>query len=154
MSLSLEYRLIGTGWAECIVTTDDKSVKVTASYLSDALLSLVEAVLSIAQGTKETHASFYEEPGEYRWVFKQQDEGSVCIQIWEFTDLWSDQPDASGNLIFEIKCPVSILVRAMIICLDNILNTYGFEKYKEKWLEHDFPEASYKELRKYLGDTP
>ena len=43
MSLTIDYRLTGTGWAGCRVTDAGASCELTASYLSDALGSLVLA---------------------------------------------------------------------------------------------------------------
>jgi len=34
--IEITYQLVGTGWAECRVADKDRSVTVTASYLSDA----------------------------------------------------------------------------------------------------------------------
>jgi hypothetical protein len=38
----------------------------------------------------------------------------------------------------------------MIICLSDVLNEYGLEGYKEKWVEHEFPLKVYNELRSAL----
>ena len=67
MVVSFEYRLTGRGCSECIVEIDDKSASLTASYLSDALADLLDAVVSIVQGNDEVTVSFMEEPGEYQW---------------------------------------------------------------------------------------
>ena len=67
MAVTLEYRLTGRGWSECIVEIDDKSATLTASYLSDVLADLLDAVVSIVQGNDEVTVSFMEEPGEYQW---------------------------------------------------------------------------------------
>jgi hypothetical protein len=68
MSVAITYELTGHGWSECMIRVDERTVTVTASYLSDALGSLSDAVLAVLLGSRTAKASFDEEPGEYRWV--------------------------------------------------------------------------------------
>lgn len=148
--LSISYLLIGDGWSECHIKADGDAVTISASYLSDALGSLSRAVLVIAKGGREAHASFDEEPGEYRWVFNRFGDAKVFIRILEFPDLRSMEPDEAGEVIFEYHCPIETLVRCMVGCLADVLSNYGEEGYKEEWIEHDFPMQSYELLRSFL----
>jgi hypothetical protein len=151
--IEIRYRLVGTGWAECRVADVDKSVTVTASYLSDALASLADSVLAMLNGAKEARASFDEEPGEYRWVFNRRGDASdspISLCILEFQDLWSNKPDEEGQLIFETLCPITELAAAVVKCLDEVKQTYGEAGYKEKWVEHDFPARTYAQLHAHL----
>ena len=135
MPISLHYELVGTGWSECQLTIGDKSVQVTASYLSDALESLCAAVLAIANGKEKEYARFDEEPGEYRWLLERQDADNVRIRILQFEDLWSNLPDEAGEVIFDAVCTVTELVQAVITALEYLYKTYGKKGYREKWLE-------------------
>lgn len=151
--IEIRYRLVGTGWAECRVADVDKSVTVTASYLSDALASLADAVLAMLNGAKEARASFDEEPGEYRWVFNRRGDASdspISVWIFEFQHLWSDKADEEGELIFETSCPVIELAKAAVECLDEVKQMDGEVGYKEKWVEHDFPARTYAQLKAHL----
>ncbi len=150
--IEISYKLVGTGWAECKVTDENKQVTVTASYLSDALGALSEAVLNMMTGVHETRASFDEEPGEYRWVFTRQNDSDdkVHLQIIEFTELWSGKPDEDGAVIFESSCSADQLGKAMVTCLDAVKDIYGDAGYKEKWVEHEFPSKTHAQLKKYL----
>lgn len=66
MTISVQYNLTGRGWSECIVEIDDQQVHLTASYLSDALADLLDAVAAVVRGADQATASFTEEPGEFR----------------------------------------------------------------------------------------
>lgn len=153
MDFSVTYKLIGPGWAECIVLLNRNFTVLTASYLEDALGNLADATLRIAQGEKLTYAIFAEEPGEYRWKFTRIDNEKISVEILEF-DEWRGlkQSDEKGKIIFQFECPLLVLVRRIIICLSEVLNEYGLEGYAEKWMMHEFPLKVYNELRNILHD--
>jgi hypothetical protein len=69
MNLSISFKLIGPGWADCNVSIGNQFIASTASYLEDALGNLADATLRIAQGENSAYAIFAEEPSEYRWKF-------------------------------------------------------------------------------------
>lgn len=145
--ITINYKLVGTGWAECEITDGTKSVLTSASYLSDALRSLAEAVFEItSHDIQESRAKFDEEPGEFRFIFKKENE-FIKISILKFDDLWSDESDENGKLIFETICSAKDLKQSMIACLDNILKEYSLEEYAEKWALCDFPEDVYQKLK-------
>src|ERR1044072_686032 len=107
MTVFVEYKLTGTGWSECTVEIDKDLVCITASYLSDALDSLLLAMIDLLRGNKDTTASFDEEPGEYRWRFKRVDKDKLAIRILWFDELWSNESDEKGKLIFDAECRLS-----------------------------------------------
>ncbi len=45
MAVSVTYNLIGASWAECLLEVGEQQARVTASYLSDALGDLLQAVV-------------------------------------------------------------------------------------------------------------
>ncbi len=46
MALQIDYKLTGSGWAECTIADGEKSCTVTVSYLTDALGDLVLAAVA------------------------------------------------------------------------------------------------------------
>jgi len=101
--LKIDYRLVGSGWAECIVHADDRRCEVSASYLSDALGKLVLAGVGVLAGAHSVSVGFDEEPGEYRWAIVLTDNG-VQVDISSFQELWSNRPDADQLL------PVTVFI--------------------------------------------
>ena len=152
MSVEFRYELTGSGWSECTLIVGEVHVSVTASYLSDALRSLLSAVCRILSGANEATASFDEEPGEYRWRFLRVDDERLRIRIFEFDDLWSDRPDSDGQQICDVECRLRTFAGAVLSGCKDLLATHGRDGYKEKWVRHHFPDANYDELRRLLLD--
>jgi hypothetical protein len=149
MGVSVEYNLTGRGWAECIVEIDQHQVRITASYLSNALDDLLDAVAAIVQGANEATASFTEEPGEYRWRFKRILQDRLSIQIIWFSEAFKARPDLEGEIILDAECRMRTFAGAVLSASQGVLATYGLEGYKEKWA-HDFPIALQAKLQKAL----
>ena len=70
--LKIDFRLTGSGWAECTVHADGCECEVSASYLSDALGKLVLAGVAVLADAQSVAVGFDEEPGEYRWAIVLQ----------------------------------------------------------------------------------
>ena len=70
--------------------------------------------------------------------------------------LWFDdwkglrQSDDKGRVILQFEYSLLAFLRKMITCLSEVLNKYGLEGYKEKWIKYEFPLKSYNELRSIL----
>jgi hypothetical protein len=143
--IKIDYNLTGAGWAECSVESDHQTITISASYLGDALGDLASAVVEILSGQDETRASFWEEPGEYRWIFKKTD-SYISLTIIEFNELMSKKKDNEGNVIFQKICTTNELQSAMKECLDRVLVNDSPESYKDKWVEHDFPSEAHAKL--------
>ena len=150
MGVFVQYNLIGRGWSECIVNINDRKIIVTASYLSDALGDLLDAVASIARGANEARTKFAQEPGESRWIFTRlpPDKLHICI-LW-FGDNFSTQLDSEGKKIFETECRLRTFAGAILSASQRVLEENGMEGYQEKWVNHDFPIHLQAKLKKAL----
>jgi hypothetical protein len=150
MRLSIDYKLTGLGWAECIVADESRSCTVSASYLSDALRSLVLAATAVASGFRAVTFRFDEEPGEYRWVIRSPRLNEVELSILEFPQLWGDRPDEEGQEIFQTKCLPLTFAEAVLAAAKNLRESLGESGYAEKWAEHPFPVSQLQELERLL----
>jgi hypothetical protein len=150
MGVSVEYNLVGRGWAECIVEIDQHQVRLTASYLSNALDDLLDAVTAIVQGASEATASFTEEPGEYRWRFRRISQGRISIQVIWFTQTFKNRPDSEGEIILDAECRMCTFAGAVLSGSQRVLATHGSKGYKAQWA-HDFPMALQAKLQKALS---
>jgi hypothetical protein len=150
LSIEFRYQLTGAGWSECTLIVDDGHVTVTASYLSDALRSLISAVCRVLEGTDEATAAFDEEPGEFRWRLYRIDDELVRVMILEFDDLWSDKPDSDGKPIFDVRCRLRTFAGAVYDGCKQLLAEHGHAGYKEQWHEHDYPDSEFEELKRLL----
>lgn len=149
--MNIEYKLDGTGWAECIITVGDQTCTTTASYLSDALKSFVQATISILKGAHVEKFRFDEEPGEYRWLLNTISPNELNITILDFNELWGDKPDTEGKEIFKTTVCTQEFSIALKKAMDHLIQEHGLSGYKEKWSEHEFPIKEYKELCSHLN---
>jgi len=148
MSVSVTYKSFEAGWAECSLTIDNQTAITTASYISHALESLLEGTVEIMRGQREARASFDEEPGEYRWLFKRIDDQTLNVRILWFNDFWNEQPDDKGRVVFDGDCRLRTFAGAVLSASQSVLDEYGIDGYKETWDEDvDFPGALQEELR-------
>lgn len=134
--LEFEYRVLGAGWAEGRLARGADEVELSASYLSDALGDLIEAVALVVEGVPSTQCSWLEEPGEFRWRFLRSD-GDVLVEILWLDD-W-DKLDHAGQLVFSDRVPVLGLGRVILSEAQRVLDALGPEEYRRRWIEHEFP---------------
>ena len=143
MHLAIEYRLSGTGWAECRISDESNSCELTASYLSDALHNLLIAATAVISGFSQVSFRFDEEPGEYRWVISSPRVNEIQLEIREFDELWGSRPNEEGRLLFQTVCLPETFAKAVTSAAESVLATHGESGYLEKWAEHPFPGKQY-----------
>jgi hypothetical protein len=151
MSLLIEYHLLGSGWAECKVQFGEASCEVTASYLSDALGSLVLAAVAVLAGAHSISFGFDEEPGEYRWSIVRSDNNKVELCLLEFEQLWGNRPNSEGKLLMQVSVRPLEFGEAVAGAASRVLTQYGVAAYKEKWVEHEFPSRELELLNEYIA---
>jgi hypothetical protein len=150
VELRVEFRLVGTGWAECVISDEAASATVTASYLSDALRYLVLAGTAALSSFAALTFHFDEEPGEFRWVVRAPRMNEIELVILEFPQLWGERPDSEGTEVFRTKCRPVIFARAIHEAAGALLKSIGEAGYAEKWAEHPFPTLQFQELGRLL----
>ena len=150
MSVSVTYNLMGAGWSECFVQIGEQSAHMSASYLDDALGDLLRAVVGLMNGVEDTTASFAEEPGEYRWRFRQIAQDKVSVRILEFDELWGNQPDEEGKILLNAECRLRTFAGAVLSASQRVLEKHGLQGYKEEWDAHDFPLDLQQQLKRLL----
>jgi hypothetical protein len=149
VKLSVHFRLIGTGWAECQIADETSSCTVTASYLSDALRHLLLAATAVVSEFRRVTFKFDEEPGEFRWVISSS-LSEIDITILEFRQLSGDSPDTQGAVRFRTVCRPRTFAEAVCNAATGVLSTLGESGYAEKWSAFPFPMLQYQELRRVL----
>jgi hypothetical protein len=148
----LNYSLTGSGWAQCEIQIGEEKVTVTASYLTDALKHLIEALIHVStKSLTEARTSFDEEPGEYRWVLTSDDQGTVHVKILEFQGLWSNDADSLGKQIFSATCTATELLNAAHSMCNELLEKDGLAGYEKKWANASFPIELYRRLCEITG---
>ena len=129
------------GWAKCTICVDDACATVTAAYLSTHGKISRQQSRPRCGGIRTRRPGFKEEPGEHRWIFEPVSEGRVNVRILEFKEMWGGRPDEDGAVIFHAQCRLRTLAGAVLSELQRLERTYGLARYRQKWVEHDFPAA-------------
>jgi len=148
--LTIEYCVVGSGWAECNISFDKTSIKITASYLSDALGNLILGAIAILSGFSRISFGFDEEPGEYRWCIQLIDSGDISLKILSFDELWSNKPDSEGKEILHIESNPLEFGKAVQKAALAVLEKHGADGYLETWVEHPFPIKLYELLNEHI----
>ena len=150
MHLAMSFELTGVGWARCQITGSEGLCTVTASYLSDALGSLVIAATAVQAGFSRATFSFEEEPGEYRWVITTPRTNEVELSIIEFRSASNEEPDERGKLLLRTRCRPVVFAEAVSTAASRLFSHFGESGYKEQWSEHPFPTKQLAELDRLL----
>ncbi len=150
LGVSITYNLTGAGWSECFVELGGQYAHLTASYLSDALGSLLDTVIGMMLGREETTASFEEEPGEYRWRFQRVQSDKVNVRILWFYDTYSRKPEEQGEMLLNVECRLRTFAGAALSAAQRVLAEYGLEGYREQWVMHEFPLEQQNQLKTLL----
>lgn len=147
--MQFSYTLTGKGWGKAVIS-DEYSVEIGASYLTDVLAVLLDAVLSLLDGSTTASCSWETEPGEWRWLFTMQN-GDVYVRILGFDDFYKHRPESEGQLKFETHDSLDSLADAIASGCAAVLEEYGESGFKELWIEHDFPKEKLRLIQSRLG---
>jgi len=151
--LEIEYKMLGAGWSECFIKSNDHSLKISASDLEDALGNLVYSACALLNGFNYVSLSFCEEPGEYRWNIRHIGYGKLSLRIIWFDKHYSYIPsDEEGERILEIETDLLEFGRAVHSAASKVLKEHGVDGYKKKWREFPFPKEQLSLLTNKIVD--
>ncbi|WP_342117776.1 hypothetical protein [Pseudoduganella sp. OTU4001] len=150
MKLEIDYQLTGKGWADCVISVEDKRCEISASYLSNALRNLILAANGALTGFNSVSFGFDEEPGEYRWVLISPRPNEIEVEIIEFQELCGWKPNSEGESLLKFRCQPIDFAKAVQSAAAKLLETHGENGYLEMWVEHPFPMSLYVDLTKMI----
>lgn len=151
------FDLNNHGWANgAVLLNDHKVCDYSVSYLQDALGNLANATVNLINGSDKEIFLWWAEPGEYFWTIESKKE-IVNIHVKYYPD-WSADPEENGNYInnneskvlLNIDLTLKEFVDSVFNCLNDVLEKYGVEEYKKRWVDDDFPLKEYEMIKKYL----
>ncbi|MEC0227047.1 hypothetical protein [Paenibacillus alba] len=90
--MEFKYELSGAGWADGFIEMNTNTEYFSASYLSDALYDMLEALISllpelVPSPVKSAQFQMHEEPGGMAWTLNRIDSSYLNINIASFEDL-------------------------------------------------------------------
>lgn len=106
------------GWVATLSDGVQEAIITASDIPSEPLLPLLWAVRLLLLGTSDTRCSWWEEPGEYRWLFSRQDE-KVRIHILWFKDIagWSDE---KGKTVLRMECDLLAFAKRLLQQLNQL----------------------------------
>ncbi|WP_341320365.1 hypothetical protein NSQ62_11935 [Solibacillus sp. FSL H8-0523] len=154
--MKFKYKIIGAGWAICELQTANETFTFKASYLSDALGDLLNALLSL---NSDNNPEFYEDKTEFRWY---QEPGLTVWHVKAF-----DIKSNAENLSFRVNqylndsekgapettsvfaCNYDELIYTVVESLERLIQKFGLVGYQVMWGDIGFPVVAYLKLKHY-----
>lgn len=121
-SLQLQLRFDATpdGGLTAGISLRGLRAVVSADDHSEAVASLLHAVLAVATGEEEARAHWSEPPGQFRWVLRGA--GAVAyLRVVHLDAERTDGPDDLGYTVWEGAAPLDDLVRACVRASRDLL---------------------------------
>lgn len=145
--ISIEYILKNAGWATVKIGNGTTHKKFDVSYLHDSLKELGISAIKI-RNNPEQSVIFMEEPGEIKLVIKRSQEVKLNFELRWYKDWasWNIISEDDYEVIMTGETTVASYINQVRSALMKIYDEIGPEKYKEKWIEHEFPIAEYEKL--------
>jgi len=144
------YYLTGTGWAEVFFSNEKENIRFDISYLSNPISDLINGLLRMFNRQSETEKiDFYEEPGKHFLTITNYDTDSLTIQIY-WSDSWEESINSTRKLLYSDNDTLSNFSKIVCSGIDSLLERHTLKEYKERWVEHEFPNESFNELKQKL----
>ena len=146
--IAFSYKLTGHGWADATISDGVTEAQLTASYLSDALRDLVEAVVSLMQGADRAMCLWLGEPWEHHWILERQGDDVGVTIVW-FDYPCSQSLNERGKVIFSTRCGLRKFAMILLNQLWQLLKDWGIDGYRTRW-GHAFPMVEYRTLEEMI----
>lgn len=126
----------------------EKENKFAVSYLNDSLKELAESAIEIREKDFKS-VVFMDEPGEHVLILNRKDGNLIDYELRWYKDWWSWNLVEENNFefLFKGQTTVTKYVNQVRNVLNGIMTELGPERYRKKWIEHDFPVAEYEKLK-------
>lgn len=147
MKLNIEYRVEDHGWAIVTFSYGDEKVEYAVSYLHDSLKDLALLARDVKKGKESSRAVFMDEPGEIQFKVSSKD-NNLSFQVLAYKDWqsWGMDNEENGELLMNGYTSPNRIIHQVNSILRKIHEEIGPEKYKQLWVEHEFPIELYREL--------
>jgi hypothetical protein len=153
--MKFNYELSGIGWADVEIEINNQKNYSTPSYISEPLIDLINALISITPGCIEEDElknkvafEWEEEPGGQTWDLERINTHELKVQITSYSDI-HDKDKSNIQTDIETICNLDEFIQVVVEASRNILKKHGFVGYRKTWCGHDFPISGYLILKSY-----
>jgi len=154
MTKYFSFTLVGTGWAEATFSKGDETAILIASYLSDPLFELFEALNRLNENLSNMERIlFVDEPGESLLTLTRVSFQDICIEIfmndeWEEFDSSFPKKEGKKVLIYSDSDSLSNFIAVICEGIDSLLRSMSILDYNKRWAQYEFPMESFNKIRK------
>lgn len=143
----IAYQLHNAGWAELSFRAEPQTLSFAVSYLHDSLGDLASMGLALQKNATRAEAVFMGEPGEMILVVTGTKE-SLQYEMREYRDWssWGIVAVDDHEVVARGEIGRAELVRNIHAVLQHLHIEVGPKRYRELWVEHDFPLKDYESL--------
>jgi hypothetical protein len=149
IAMTLSYILHEAGWATATIEHDGRHREMRVSYLSDAVLNMLDAAIGLVNNGREVRFNFMDEPGEHECVVTRTGPDAVRIRVVWYKD-WIGLSDEPGEEVFACDGGATQFCERVFACCKRLLDEHGEDGYKERWIEHEFPTETFEQLSRLL----
>jgi hypothetical protein len=147
--MRFDFKLTGSGWATVELEDGASHLTIIASHISDPLADLLHAAWRVLDGEVETRSLWEDEPGEYRWIMRREND-DVVVGVLEFRSAHPQQADDLGQQVFETRQNVKTFARAVALGASRTLESSGEAGYSAEWGGRPFPDRALALIRSAL----
>jgi hypothetical protein len=147
--MTLSYNLQEAGWATATIEQGGKHRQMRVSYLSDAVLRMLDAAIGLANGAREVRFGFTDEPGEHECIVTRTGTEGVQIRVLWYKE-WTPPGQETGDEVLICNSTVSEFCHTVFTCCKGLLDEHGEEGYKERWVSDEFPTETFERLSRLL----
>jgi hypothetical protein len=140
---------IENGWAAIDFKSFGKEFNLTFSYVvSDGLENLLNALVLLNKGIKETECSLMDEPGEHLLHFSTKQDSLIVTSY--FSEKWTGRP--LNEILrevkkeFEFECSLKQFNKQITLLFTDWEKEYTKEGYKMRW-RNSYPEIAIEKLK-------
>ena len=150
MRFDFNLALDAPGWADPVIEHDERRLSMTASYLTDALGDLLDALIQLVNGWSSAGFEWTEEPAGWRWTLHRPDQECVDVTIRYRLDAMSPlEPPDEYEARFHVQLELGELVDAVSEGARRCLAEHGPEGYALQWQQHPFPTLQLEALERW-----
>jgi len=107
-------------------------------------------MVDLLNGAEEKEVFFMDEPGEHRLLLRRTGKENLLVEVEWFED-WKSwelmDKETKGEKVFSAEVSLLKVAHEVKASLDKLLEKFGVEGYKKKWIEHEFPLEPYERLK-------
>ena len=143
----IAYHLHDAGWAEMRLRAAPGRLGFAVSYLHDSLGDLARMGLALQKGAARAEAVFMDEPGEAILVVSGAG-NTLQYELRQYRDWasWGIVALEDHEVVARGEIGRAGLVGNIHAILRRIHDDVGPQRYREMWVEHDFPLQDYERL--------